>query len=145
GIWTSFVYAVPFAVSIAVRRPLVGLLWEFLDPTPDPTSDSTPGGGHPPWFRRRELLRAYSYATAAGLVVFLARGIVQLTLYGQNATGWLAFARVAMGYPLYIGAVGLGFLLVRRARKRLAVRSPVSSAQDIASDGGLGLGQRDEQ
>jgi hypothetical protein len=112
GIWTSFLYAVPFAISLVVRRPLVGLLWEFLDPTP--------GADETPWYRRRPLLAAYSLATLAGLVLFLARGIVQATLYGHNATGWLAFARVAMGYPLYILAVGFAFLVVRRARRRLS-------------------------
>jgi hypothetical protein len=53
-------------------------------------------------------------------VVFLARGLVQLTLFRHNATGWLAFARIAMGYPLYIAAVGFGFWIVTRARRRLA-------------------------
>jgi hypothetical protein len=138
GIWSSFVYAAPFALSVLVRRPVVGLLWEFLDPTP--------GDAAVPWYRRRPLLRAYTFATLAGLVVFLSRGIVQLTLYGQNATGWLAFARVAMGYPLYIAAVGLGFLLVSRARSRLgavAAAGPtasVASAEDGSADRGLGLG-----
>lgn len=111
GIWTSFLYAVPFAISLLVRRPLVGLLWEFLDPTP--------GIEGTPWYRRRPLLVAYSLATFAGLVLFLARGIVQATLYGHDATGWLAFARVAMGYPLYIAAVGFALLIVRRARRQI--------------------------
>ena len=56
---------------------------------------------------------------SAGLVLFLARGIVQATLYGHDATGWLAFARVAMGYPLYIAAVGFALLIVRRARRQI--------------------------
>jgi hypothetical protein len=132
GIWTSFLYAVPFAVSLLVRRPLVGLLWEFLDPTAGPT-----GAERVPWYRRRPLLVAYSWATLAGTVVFLARGIVQATLYGHNATGWLAFARIAMGYPLYIAAVGFGFLVVTRARRRLAA---AASAHDGAAQGGLSLG-----
>ena len=34
GIWSSFLYAVPFAVSLVIRRPLIGWLWEFLDPAP---------------------------------------------------------------------------------------------------------------
>ncbi|MCW2594340.1 MAG: hypothetical protein QOJ37_4304 [Pseudonocardiales bacterium] len=112
GIWTSFLYAVPFAISVLVRRPLVGLLWEFLDPTP--------GGDGTPWYRRRPLLLAYTWSTLAATAVFLARGIVQLTLYGDNATGWLAFARIAMGYPLFIAAAGFSFLVVTRARRRLA-------------------------
>jgi hypothetical protein len=113
GIWTSFVYAVPFAASILIRRPLVGVVWEFLDPTPAGEQD-------PPWHKRRALLLAYTWATSAGLVVFLLRGIVQATLYHRNATGWLAFARIAMSYPLFIVAVGFSFLVVGRARRRLA-------------------------
>lgn len=113
GIWTSFAYAIPFGVSILLRRPLVGLVWEFLDPTPGTDDD-------PPWYRRRILLRAYMWATLIATLVFLARGTVQAALYHQNATGWLAFARIAMGYPLFIAAVGLIFLLVGRARRRLA-------------------------
>lgn len=127
GIWGSFLYAVPFAVSIVVRRPLVGLLWEFLDPSPE--DPQRPGM---PWYKRRELLRAYTLATVIGTVLFLARGIVQATLYHENATGWLAFARIAMGYPLYIAAVGAGYWIVRRARR--------TSADERAADRGLGLG-----
>ena len=123
GIWTSFAYAVPFAVSIVVRRPLVGLLWEFLDPTPAGEDDA-------PWYRRRTLLFAYAWATLAATLVFLSRGIVQAALYHRNATGWLAFARIAMGYPLFIAAVGFSFLIVGRARRRL------SSAQSSAGQHG---------
>ncbi|MEO9138383.1 MAG: DUF3159 domain-containing protein [Jatrophihabitans sp.] len=112
GIWTSFAYAVPFAVSVIVRRPLVGLAWEFLDPTP--------GEDTVAWHRRRPLLLAYTWATVAATVVFLARGLVQLRLYGENATGWLAFARIAMGYPLFIAAAAFAFVVVRRARKQIA-------------------------
>ena len=127
GIWTSFVYAVPFAVSVLVRRPLVGLIWEFLDPTPAPAAaESASESASEPaaWHRRRPLLLAYTWATLAATAVFLARGIVQLTLYGDNATGWLAFARIAMGYPLFIAAVGFAFLVVTRARRRLAADAP---------------------
>jgi hypothetical protein len=145
GIWGSFLYSVPFAVSIAVRRPLVGLLWEFLDPSPD-----DPDAPDTPWYKRKRLLRAYSLATLIGTVLFLARGIVQATLYHENATGWLAFARIAMGYPLYIAAVGSGYWIVRRSRHDLAARitdeladtadEPDRSPDDGAADRRLGLG-----
>jgi hypothetical protein len=115
GIWTSFVYAVPFAVSVVARRPLVGVLWEFLDPTP------IDGDEDVPWHKRRPLLIAYTWATVGATCVFLARGIVQAMLYHQNSTGWLAFARIAMSYPLFIAAVGFSFWIVQRARRRLAV------------------------
>lgn len=109
GIWMSFAYAAVFVASIAVRRPIVGIAWEYLDPTPG--EDATP------WHRRRPLLRAYLLATGAASVVFLARGIVQFALFQHNATGWLAFARIAMGFPLYVAAVAFGFWVVTRARK----------------------------
>ena len=111
GIWSSFVYAGALAVTLVVRRPAVGLLWEFLDPTPH--------DGTVPWYRRRRLLLAYTLATTAAALVFLARGIVQLALFEHNATGWLAVARIAMGYPLYIAAIGFALWVVRRARHRL--------------------------
>jgi len=113
GIWTSFAYAVPFAVSVAVRRPLVGVLWEFLDPSPPDPADR-------PWHKRRPLFAAYAWATVAVTAVFLARGGVQAALYHRDATGWLAAARIVMGYPLFIAAVGLSFWLVRRARRTVS-------------------------
>jgi FtsH-binding integral membrane protein len=111
GIWSSFLYAVPLAVSVLVRRPVVGLVWEFLDPSP--------GDDEPPWYRRAVLRRAYMWSTLLWTVTMLARGGVQLALYHRNATGWLAFARIAMGYPLTIAAFGATFWLVMRARRAL--------------------------
>lgn len=145
GIWTSFLYAVPLLVSVLVRRPMVGWLWEFLDPSPpDPDEPERP------WYRRGPLLRAYSIATLIGTALFLSRGIVQATLYRDNATGWLAFARVAMGYPLYIAAVAAGYWVVRRVRHQLPRRvgdelaappdgEQEQSAEDGGPDRGLGL------
>lgn len=116
GIWTSFAYAVPFAGSLLVRRPLVGVVWEFLDPSPpDPLGT--------PWYRRRPLLRAYAMATGFAALLFLARGAVQAALYHENATGWLAFARVVMGYPLTVLAVAAGYWVVRRGRRAVAATS----------------------
>jgi hypothetical protein len=151
GIWSSFLYAVPFAISIVVRRPLVGVLWEFLDPSQD-----EPNVEPRPWYRRRPLLRAYTIATLLATVLFLARGVVQATLYHANATGWLAFARVAMGYPLYIVTIGAAYWVVRRARHEMQQRitdelavadaapdaesTGEDSADDRAPDRGLGLG-----
>jgi hypothetical protein len=143
GIWQSFVYAVPFVVSIPIRRPLVGWLWEFLDPTP-----YVDGEPETPWYRRRGLLRAYLIATGFGAVLFLARGIVQATLYHDKATGWLAFARIAMGYPLFVIALGAAYWVVRRARapylERAAAGTTVS-AEDGAVDGSLGVRRGEEQ
>lgn len=137
GILTSFAYAVPFVISLLVRRPIIGLLWEFLDPTP--------GGDGVPWHRRRALLRAYELATAAGAVVFLARGSVQLLLYRHHYTLWLGIAKIAMGYPLFLVAAAFAFWVIRRARKKEASAAPApdqhggESAEDVAPDRGLGF------
>lgn len=131
GILTSFGYAAAFLATLAIRRPVVGLVWEFLDPSPQPQAVAVSGAAGEParptapvaWFRRRGLLRAYDLATALAALIFLARAVVQLALYHRNDTGWLAVARIAMGYPLTIAAVGFGFWAVNRAR-RAAERQP---------------------
>jgi hypothetical protein len=87
------------------------LAWEFLDPTP---------GSQVQWHRRPPLLRAYALATAGGLAVFLARAAVQTALFRENATGWLAVAKIAMGYPLFLLALGFAYWIVTRARRQLA-------------------------
>jgi MFS family permease len=115
GIITSFGYAAAFGISILVRRPLVGLLWEFLDPSPT---------GERHWRDVPVLMRAYSWATAAGFVLFLSRAVVQQSLFSHHATGWLAFTRIAMGYPLYALALAFAFWICRRAQHTLRVQSP---------------------
>lgn len=103
GIYTSLVYGAVFAVSVAVRRPLVGVVWSLLN-------------GHGwAWRGHRRAVRAYDVATLVWVVVFGARFVVQHWLYGNDQTGWLAFARIAMGLPLYGLALLVTFWAVRRA------------------------------
>jgi len=45
---------------------------------------------------------------------------VQNWLYDLDATGWLAFARIAMGYPLSGVALVVVVWAVRRADRRMA-------------------------
>jgi hypothetical protein len=130
GIIISLAYSVPFLISIPVRRPLIGLGWEFLEPTPhtrgaapkDPHTGEQVATDDPPWWRLPVLLRAYTWSTVVASAVFLARGLVQLTLYlhangdDKAATGWLAFARIAMGFPLFVVGVLAILWLVRRAK-----------------------------
>ena len=85
----------PFVLSVLVRRPLVGLAYEFLDPTPG-------AGRHAVAPPPRSAASRTRSRPSIGAALFLARGFVQLALYGENATGWLAFARIAMGYPLFV-------------------------------------------
>lgn len=116
GIAAAFGYAAIFAISLIVRRPLVGVLWEYLDPAPLPPGQR--------WHKLRELRRAYDVATAAVLAMFLARALVQLSLFKENRTGLLAVAKLVMGLPLYLAVVAVVFWVVRRARQRLGLRPP---------------------
>jgi Protein of unknown function (DUF3159) len=106
GIWASFGYAAIFLGSVLARWPLVGLVWEYVD-----------GGVAGKWRKETPLMRAYTWTTLMWVGVFLARGIVQRFLYNQDKTGWLAVARLAMGYPVTAGALALTILAVRRVRK----------------------------
>jgi intracellular septation protein A len=107
GIWASFAYAGVFLVSVLARWPLVGLIWEYVDGRGVGTA----------WRKDRALMRVYTWCTLLWVLVFLARALVQRYLYDQDSTGWLAFARLAMGYPFTIGALAVSVLAVRRVRK----------------------------
>lgn len=103
GIWGSLVYAAVFVMSILVRWPLIGVAWSLVN------------GEGTAWRRHRRTRTAYDLATAFWAVVFAARFVTQSLLYDQGSTGWLAAARIAMGWPLTALAIGAAVLLVRRA------------------------------
>jgi hypothetical protein len=103
GIWGSLVLAVVFSASVLLRRPLVGVIWGAVS------------GSGQAWRADTSARMGYEIATLALVAVFAARFVVQNWLYGQDATGWLAFARIAMGYPLTAVALGVVVWAVRRA------------------------------
>ncbi|RVW03498.1 DUF3159 domain-containing protein [Rhodococcus spongiicola] len=103
GIYTSLVYAGAFVASILVRRPLVGVVWGYLN-----------GHGNA-WRAHPVAVRAYDVATAAWALVFGARYFVQSELYDADQTGWLAVARIGMGWPLTGLALLVTIWAVRRA------------------------------
>lgn len=127
GIAGSILYGAIFAITLIIRRPLVGLLWEFLDPAPLPEGQS--------WYRVDFLRRAYDLATLAALAMFAARAVVQLSLFRDNRTGWLAVTRIVMGFPLYLAVLAFGFWVVRRARQRIPTPAPTEEpapAEELA-------------
>lgn len=105
GIWTTLVYAIVFVLSILVRWPLIGVAWNLI---------SGEGMG---WRKHRRTLIAYDIATAFWALVFAARYLTQSELYDHGSTGWLAVARIAMGWPLTALAVLATIVLVRRATR----------------------------
>lgn len=113
GIWASLAYAGVFLASLVVRWPLAGVIWGVLN-----------GHGHG-WRSDRRAMRLYDLATVVWVVVFGARYLVQNHFYDTDSTGWLAAARIAMGWPLTAVALLVTVWAVRRAG-----HMPVSSSSD---------------
>ena len=112
GIWSSLVYAALFALSILIRRPVVGYIWGW-----------TNGKGHA-WRRVRRAVVAFDVATFVWVLVFGARYLVQHRLYDEDQAGLLGVARIAMGWPLTAVAALVTFLAIRTAQKALREAEP---------------------
>lgn len=128
GIYTSLLYAAGFVLSVLVRRPLVGVIWGMLN------------GQGSSWRRHRVAVRAYDIATAAWALVFAARYLVQHELYDADRTGWLAVARIGMGWPLTAVALLVTLWAVRRADRVVepapeTVEEPIETGPGRAADG----------
>ncbi|RWA17214.1 hypothetical protein MBRU_06210 [Mycolicibacterium brumae DSM 44177] len=125
GIWMSALWAAVFALSVLIRRPAVGYVWSWIN------------GHGKDWRAVRKVLLAFDLATLTWVAVFAARFVVQRYLYDADETGWLGFARVAMGVPLTAVAAVITYFVIRHAQRELA-RSGLSEANPAgveAADG----------
>uniref|UniRef100_A0AAU3GRN9 DUF3159 domain-containing protein n=1 Tax=Streptomyces sp. NBC_01401 TaxID=2903854 RepID=A0AAU3GRN9_9ACTN len=107
GIWSNLLFGGLFLLSVLVRRPLAGVVWGALN------------GTGTAWLRDKPSRRYYDIATLTLTGVFAARFLVQQWLYEEDATGWLAFAKIAMGYPLLALALLVVLWAARSSGKRL--------------------------
>ncbi|MET9558321.1 DUF3159 domain-containing protein [Streptomyces sp. NPDC006645] len=93
GIWASLVGAIVFVVSVLVKWPLAGVIWNGAT------------GKGTIWRADRRSRLYYNIATLVLAFIFGARFVVQQYLYEADDVDSLGFAKIAMGYPLL--AVGL--------------------------------------
>ncbi len=107
GIWMSLFWASVFALSVLIRRPVVGYIWGWLN------------GHSDDWRRMRGAVRAFDIATVTWVAVFLSRFVVQQHLYDADQTGWLGFARIAMGWPLTAVAAVVTYFAIRSVQRAL--------------------------
>lgn len=107
GIWSSLLYAAVFAVSVLIRRPIVGYVWGWVN------------GRDRSWRRIRRAVVAFDIATLTWVLVFGARFVVQKVLYDDDQTGLLGIARIAMGWPLTAVAALVTYLAIRTAQRVL--------------------------
>lgn len=105
GLLINAGYGLAYLVSILVRWPLLGVLVGLVT------------GQGMSWRNDPVQLRAYAKASALWVVMFAIRLTVQLPLYlaGEEQLGWLAGARLAMGWPLFLLVAYLSWVIIRPA------------------------------
>jgi hypothetical protein len=118
GIWSSLVWAAVFALSVVIRRPVVGYVWGWVN---DHDRD---------WRTVRKAVRAFDIATLVWVLVFASRFVVQHHLYDADQTGWLGVARISMGWPLTAVAALVTYLAIRSAQRALHAHEADDTAQD---------------
>lgn len=115
GIWSSLLYAVLFGVSVIIRRPVVGYIWGWVN-----SHDRD-------WRGVRRAVTAFDIATLTWVAVFASRFLVQHYLYDSDQTGWLGFARIAMGWPLTAVAALVTYLAIRAAQRAVHAQDAAHS------------------
>lgn len=108
GIWTSLLWAAVFAVSVLIRRPMVGYLWSWVS------------GQDRGWRGVRRAVYVFDIATLTWVLVFGSRFLVQRLLYNAGETGWLGLARIAMGWPLTVLAALATYAAIKSAQRAIA-------------------------
>ena len=104
GLLANAAYASAFLISLAVRRPLVGIIVAKLD------------GEEATWRQDPLRMRAFVLASWMWAGLFGLRLLVQLPLYVAGAVVALGVAKTAMGLPLFGLGLWLTWLLVREHR-----------------------------
>lgn len=118
GIWMSLFWASVFGLSVLIRRPVVGYIWGWVN------------GHDRGWRDVRTAVRAFDVATLFWVLVFASRFVVQEHLYESDETGWLGFARIAMGWPLTAVAALVTYLAIRAAQRALHAEHDVRDTPD---------------
>lgn len=105
GLLINISYGLAYLISILVRWPLLGVFVGLVT------------GQGMSWRDDPALLRAYAKASALWVAMFAVRLAVQAPLYlaGEEQLGWLATARLAMGWPLFLLVAYLSYVIVRPA------------------------------
>lgn len=122
GIWMSLVWAVVVAASVLIRRPLVGYAWSWA---------TGRGDG---WRGVPRAVFAFDVASLGWVLVFAARFVVQGLLYDADRTGWLAAARIGMGWPLTVLAALATYAAIKSAQRAMAAVAGVELQTRTAGD-----------
>ena len=137
--------AVVLLGSVLVRRPLVGVIAEFLAPShlggmtghrlpswrrrraePERAAPATGGSTAPApaperhWRQDPRMLRAYTWLTVLWAGTFVLRAAVTGTFYAQNEVGLLGTSSIVLGLPLTGAALLVTLWVVARLHRHRA-------------------------
>lgn len=108
GILLNVLYGAVGLVSVVVGYPVGGYAFAAFDER------------YTRWREQPATRRVAVQVTLAWTAVFAVRVVVQGLLYLANSPGWLAVAKIAMGWPLAAAAAGLTWQLLRRLPAEVA-------------------------
>lgn len=106
GFYVSAAYGLAFAISMAVKWPIMGLIYGWIR------------GEGVEWQKNGIRRRKYQIATLLMVLVFAARLVVQLPMYWADDVVALGTARLVMGVPLYALVLWFGWLVSRPATQQ---------------------------
>jgi hypothetical protein len=114
GLYVDAAYAVLFAGSVAVGRPLAGVVCAALFQAGRAWRDDL------------ELRRVFRIATLGWSGVYALRAGTQWALYREDAPVLMAVAKVGLGWPLTVIGVALTLAAVRCAVRSTSTPLPTS-------------------
>ncbi|MFC4223685.1 DUF3159 domain-containing protein [Lysinibacter cavernae] len=117
GFFTNIAWGLGLLISVLVGWPLIGVAIGFL------TGQGTA------WRKDRRSFRVMMLVTLLWVGVFGLRLLVQLPMYYAEQIEALGVARLVMGIPLFVVAIGASWLIVRST---LAANKAASSDADTA-------------
>jgi hypothetical protein len=118
GIIYNAVYAVVLTGTVLIRWPMVGFLIGSV--TGDPTG----------WHSDAALVKLCNRLTLLLALPCVLRVVVQYPLWlgGEDMVGWLGTAKIALGWPLQVGALAAMLWVLGRNRTPLENRPAVRTA-----------------
>ena len=117
GILYNGAYSAVLVTSILVGWPLLGFLIGTV--TGDPTG----------WHADKPIVRLCTQLTWVLAVPCILRVLVQYPLYAADELGWLATAKIVMGWPLQVAALALMAVLLGRNHTPYTPKRPVDGGQ----------------
>lgn len=125
GIITNALYGIGFLLSVAFRKPIVGVILKVFSEKPNE------------WHEHPMVRRAYTEVTLAWAAMFLLRFTVQEVLRRESLTGLLAIAKIA-GMPLYFGVLALTFPYVKWRTRDVPVPESAEAGAEAGGEDAAG-------